>query len=165
MKFWFYTSWAVLEVELLSQMFPFPIASHICIWLCVSTYDFVCQFCRVFSAYTLETILATAFGRRIDIQRGESDQFSKSMEYIVKGFVDGQFEQFILVHSKFHGIKFNQWYISDGTSTWEGGGATVWEGVEQLCERGWSNWEVGQPCEMGGATMQVGTCCLKLVIL
>ena len=56
---------------------------------------------RVYSNFTLETILATAFGRMIDLQRGESDQFSKSMELLVSGFSDGQFEQFVLFHSKF----------------------------------------------------------------
>ena len=57
--------------------------------------------CRVYSNFTLETILATAFGRRINLQRGESDQFSKSMELLLSGFTDGQFEQFVLFHSKF----------------------------------------------------------------
>ena len=57
--------------------------------------------CRVYSNFTLETTLATAFGRIIDIQKGESDQFSKSMELLVSGFSDGQFEQFVLFHSKF----------------------------------------------------------------
>ena len=56
--------------------------------------------CRVYSNFTLETILATAFGRIIDIQKGESDQFSKSMELLLSGFTDGQFEQFVLFHSK-----------------------------------------------------------------
>ena len=55
----------------------------------------------MYTNFTLETILATAFGRRINLQRGESDHFSKSMELLLSGFTDGQFEQFILFHSKF----------------------------------------------------------------
>ena len=62
---------------------------------------------RVYSNFTLETILATAFGRRIDLQRGESDQFSKSMELLISGFTDGQLEQFVLFHSKFNVLQWN----------------------------------------------------------
>ena len=55
---------------------------------------------RVYGSYALEAILATAFGRRVDIQRGESDDFSKAMDSINVGFNDGQFEQFIVFNSK-----------------------------------------------------------------
>ena len=55
---------------------------------------------RVYGSYALEAILATAFGRRVDIQRGESDSFSKAMDAISGGFNDGQFEQFVLFNSK-----------------------------------------------------------------
>ena len=61
----------------------------------------------MYGNFTLETILATAFGRRIDLQRGESDQFSKSMELLLSGFTDGQLEQFILFHSKFSVLQWN----------------------------------------------------------
>jgi hypothetical protein len=57
--------------------------------------------CRVYSNFTLETILATAFGRRINLQKGDSDQFSNSMELLLSGFTEGQFEQFVLFHSKY----------------------------------------------------------------
>ena len=57
-------------------------------------------FYRVYGGFTLEAILATAFGCRVDIQRGESDDFSKAMDTITVGFNDGQFEQFILFNSK-----------------------------------------------------------------
>ena len=54
----------------------------------------------MYSNFTMEAMLATAFGRSIDLQRGESDQFSKSMELLLSGFVGGQYEQFTLFHSK-----------------------------------------------------------------
>ena len=54
----------------------------------------------MYGYYALEAILATAFGRRVDIQRGESDDFSKAMDTVANGFNDGQFEQFILFNSK-----------------------------------------------------------------
>ena len=54
---------------------------------------------RVYSCFTLEVIVATAFGRQINVQRGESDQFSKAMDTAMKGFASGQFENFILIHS------------------------------------------------------------------
>jgi hypothetical protein len=53
----------------------------------------------VYSCFTLEAIIATAFGRQINLQRGESDEFSKAMETAMKGFAGGQFENFALVHS------------------------------------------------------------------
>ena len=55
---------------------------------------------RVFSSFTMETILATAFGRRVELQRGESDQLSKSMRLLVGGFTSGQVEKFILLESE-----------------------------------------------------------------
>ena len=54
---------------------------------------------RVYSCFTLEVIVATAFGRQINVQRGESDEFSKAMDTAVKGFADGLFENFTLIHS------------------------------------------------------------------
>ena len=47
----------------------------------------------------METILATAFGRQVELQRGETDLISKSMEVLVGGFTDGQVEKFILLES------------------------------------------------------------------
>ena len=55
----------------------------------------------MYTSYTLEAILAVAFGRRIDIQKGESDEFSRSMELLLQGFADGELERLILFHSKF----------------------------------------------------------------
>ena len=54
---------------------------------------------RVYSCFTLEAIVATAFGRQTNLQRGESDDFSKAMDTAMKGFAGGQFEYFILLHS------------------------------------------------------------------
>ena len=55
---------------------------------------------RVFGCFALEAILATAFGRRVDMQKGESDEFSKAMDTVTADFGDGQVEQFILFNSK-----------------------------------------------------------------
>ena len=57
-------------------------------------------FYRVFNSFMMETILATAFGCQVELQRGESDQLSKSMRLLVGGFASGQVEKFILLVSK-----------------------------------------------------------------
>ena len=38
----------------------------------------------------METILATAFGRVIDIQRGESDELTSAVDSIFRGVQEGQ---------------------------------------------------------------------------
>ena len=53
----------------------------------------------MYSRFTLEAIVATAFGRQINLQRGESDEFSKAMDTAMKGFSSGQFESFVLINS------------------------------------------------------------------
>ena len=60
---------------------------------------YILSYHRVYSCFTLEAIVATAFGRQINLQRGESDEFSKAMDTAMKGFASGQFENFILIHS------------------------------------------------------------------
>ena len=54
----------------------------------------------MFSSFTMETILATAFGRHVNLQRGESDELSKSVGVLIGGFTEGQAEKFILLDSK-----------------------------------------------------------------
>ena len=54
---------------------------------------------RVYTSFTLETIIATAFGRQINLQRGESDDLTRAMDIAVKGVSSGQFERFILLYS------------------------------------------------------------------
>ena len=56
--------------------------------------------CRVYTSFALENILATAFGRRVDIQKGESDEFTKAMTLLSDSVADGQFEQIVLMNSK-----------------------------------------------------------------
>ena len=56
---------------------------------------------RVYSRFTLEAIVATAFSRQINLQRGESDEFSKAMDTAMKGFASGQFEYFVLINSTY----------------------------------------------------------------
>ena len=42
--------------------------------------------CRIYGAFTLETIMATAFGRLVEIQKGESDQLAKEAAIIFETF-------------------------------------------------------------------------------
>ena len=56
----------------------------------------------MFSSFTLESILAIAFGRVVNTQRGESDELSKSIDVLFGGFIDGQLEKIILFHSKIY---------------------------------------------------------------
>ena len=55
--------------------------------------------CRVYSSFTLEAIVATAFGRQINVQRGESDDFATAMDTAMKGFASGQLENVVLFYS------------------------------------------------------------------
>ena len=55
----------------------------------------------MYSTFTLEAIVATAFGRQINLQRGESDEFSRAMDTATKGLSSGQFENFTLLDSMF----------------------------------------------------------------
>ena len=65
----------------------------------ITLLDIICCF-RVFGEFTLEVILATAFGRQVDLQKGESDEFSKAFHTILTGSEEGQMEQFLLFNSK-----------------------------------------------------------------
>ena len=38
--------------------------------------------CRLYRSFTLETLLATAFGRRVEVQRGEADELTNAAKYI-----------------------------------------------------------------------------------
>jgi hypothetical protein len=82
-------------LERLSQLLP-PYNIIILVsreWFVVHT--------RVYGCYTSESILATAFGRSVDLLKGESDEFSKAMDLLVTSFGNGEIEQFILFNSKF----------------------------------------------------------------
>ena len=61
--------------------------------------NFGLSMCRIYSAFTLESIVATAFGRQINLQRGESDDLTRAMDVIVKGLSSGCFETLILLNS------------------------------------------------------------------
>ena len=61
---------------------------------------------RVYSCFTLEVIVATAFGHQVNLQRGESDEFSKAMDTTMKEFASGHRESFILIHSM---LKIYKW--------------------------------------------------------
>ena len=47
----------------------------------------------------METILAIAFGRRINVQRGESSELSKKMEALLSGIIDGQIDGMLMLQS------------------------------------------------------------------
>ena len=66
---------------------------------------------RVYSRFTLEAIVATAFGRQINLQRGESDEFSKAMDIAAKGLSSGQIENLILINSM-HKWQSNVHYLN-----------------------------------------------------
>ena len=44
---------------------------------------------RIFGSFTMETILATGFGRIIDIQKGESDKLTEAAAVIFEIFRKG----------------------------------------------------------------------------
>lgn len=48
----------------------------------------------------METILATAFGRCVNVQRGDSDEITKAIDVLIRGFTGGEAEKFILIESK-----------------------------------------------------------------
>ena len=77
----------------------FEVMKYVCSSTHITSLDIICCF-RVFGDFTLEAILATAFGRQVDLQKGESDEFSKAFYTIGVGLGDGQFEQFLLFNSK-----------------------------------------------------------------
>ena len=75
-----------------------------CVAMCLhySTIAFTVPLYRVYESFTLETIVATAFGRQVNIQRGESDEFTKAMDILMEGLFSGQlFENFALLDSMF----------------------------------------------------------------
>ena len=49
----------------------------------------------------METILATAFGRRVDILRGESDELSKSINLLLRDSNEKEVFNFFVLLSKF----------------------------------------------------------------
>ena len=50
----------------------------------------------------METILATAFGRHVDILLGESDELSKSMRLLLRDWKEEEMFQFIGLFSKLY---------------------------------------------------------------
>lgn len=53
----------------------------------------------MFNSFTMETILAIAFGRRVSVQRGESSKLSKTVQDLMSGITDGQVEGLFLLQS------------------------------------------------------------------
>ena len=53
---------------------------------------------RTYGSFTMETILATAFGRVIDIQRGESDDLTRAVDDFFMSIQEGGFfDAYVLV--------------------------------------------------------------------
>ena len=50
----------------------------------------------------METILATAFGRRVDILLGESDELSKSVKLLLRDTKEAEMLGFIVLLSKLY---------------------------------------------------------------
>ena len=50
----------------------------------------------------MEIILAAAFGRQVDILRGESDELSESVKLLLKGLNEAKMLHFITLLSKFY---------------------------------------------------------------
>lgn len=59
-------------------------------------------FFSLYSSYTLEIILAAAFGRLVDVQKGESDELSRCVDTLLEGVMDGQIERYVMFYSKLH---------------------------------------------------------------
>ena len=56
--------------------------------------------CRISSSFTTECILATAFGRHVNVLRGETSKLSKLIDIIIGGLTGGQVEGMIVLESK-----------------------------------------------------------------
>ena len=74
---------------------PLPTHMHTCIF---STYKL----------FTMETILATAFGRVIDIQRGEADELTKASASLSEAALEGgdTLDLILLLLSEFYSLSY-----------------------------------------------------------
>ena len=72
----------------------------LCIVMIAINYVHILYY-RLFNLFTMETILATAFGRRVNVLRGESNELSKRIEVIMSGITDGQIDGMIMLESMF----------------------------------------------------------------
>ena len=55
--------------------------------------------CRVYGSFTMETLIATAFGRYVNIQRGEADQLTEAARTVIGALDEGnaKFSQELLL--------------------------------------------------------------------
>lgn len=73
--------------------------------ICIALKYQHCLFCfffSLYSSYTLEIILAAAFGRLVDVQKGESDELSRCVDTLLEGVMDGKIERYVMFYSKLH---------------------------------------------------------------
>ena len=66
------------------------------------TNGIIC-FCRTYGSFTMETIIATAFGRNIDIQGGEADELTRVVKAFFSQREEGQLadrEVLVLLNSE-----------------------------------------------------------------
>ena len=59
--------------------------------MCGSAYPLCIAYTyRVYGSFMMETILAIAFGRVINLQRGEADQLTEAIHKLFTGLQEGQ---------------------------------------------------------------------------
>ena len=92
----FHASQAKLLFQTLQSVGPI-IATYS---ICSACYNSFVYMCRLFNSFTMETILATAFGRRVNVLMGESSELSKQIDIIISGITDGQVDGMIMLESK-----------------------------------------------------------------
>ena len=71
---------------------------------------------RIFGSFTMETILAIAFGRVVDLQRGEADELTLAAQGIFRNAEKGTFPTARLILSNFPFlVGLLRWKVSSDT--------------------------------------------------
>ena len=63
---------------------------------------------RLYGSFTMETVLAAAFGRVMDIQRGQSDELTKAAAALFSGVQEGQKTSRFYVTTLLSKLKFER---------------------------------------------------------
>ena len=58
------------------------------IYLMQPTFDVLTFLCRIFGQFSMEVILATAFGQKIQILQGEATDLTRAAKTVIDGFSD-----------------------------------------------------------------------------
>ena len=83
-------------------------------------YLYIHYVCRAYGAFTLESILAAAFGRVIDLQRGEADEVTRAAKAV---FDDGRGKLLLValfftcrfITETYQHKKYNEWLLFAAT--------------------------------------------------